>query len=161
MQYHSGSRFRAECNNHVFGPHSRDRVCPQCQHPRYNAKGQPNELCWYFPLREQLRALLRIRAYRKLLMYEQQHRRIRRASRSHYMCDIYDSSRWAKVAGPTGDRLTRVVLHACVDGCPAHGRKQAASVKPFQYFISVCTLKKIHTYAFLHEQFYKNNEPRF
>ena len=123
------------CNNHVFGPHSRDRVCPQCQHPRYNAKGQFNELCWYFPLREQLRALLRIRAYRKLLMYEQQHRRIRRASRSHYMCDIYDSSRWAKVAGPTGDRLTRVVLHACVDGCPAHGRKQAASVKPFQYFI--------------------------
>ena len=123
------------CDNHVFGPHSRERVCPQCAHPRYNAKGQPHEICWYFPLREQLRSLFKIRAYRKLLMYEKEHRRIRRASCPHHMCDIYDAPRWAKKAGPPGERLTRVVLHGCVDSCPAYGRRQSASVKPYQYFV--------------------------
>ena len=123
------------CHNHVFGPHSRERVCPQCAHPRYNAKGQPHEICWYFPLREQLRSLFKIRAYRKLLMYEKEHRRIRRASCPHHMCDIYDAPRWAKKAGPPGERLTRVVLHGCVDSCPAYGRRQSASVKPYQYFV--------------------------
>jgi len=51
------------------------------------------------------------------------------------MCDIYDAPRWQQVAGPPGTHLTRVVLHACVNGCPAYGRKQSYSVKPFQYFI--------------------------
>ena len=126
------------CNDHVFGPRSEDQVCPKCAHPRYNAKGKPHELCWFFPLREQLRSLMALPTYRHLLMYEKEHLRTRRSSNSQHMCDIYDAPRWAEVAGPPGDRLTRVVLHGCVDGCPAHGRKQSASVKPFQYF--VCNL---------------------
>ena len=126
------------CDDHVFGPRSVEQVCPRCAHPRYNDKGKPHEVVWYFPLREQLRSLLHVPVYRQLLMYENQHRRTRRTSCPHHMCDIYDSPRWAKVVGPPGDRLTRIVLHACVDSCPAHGRKQATSVKPFQYF--VCNL---------------------
>ena len=71
--------------------------------------------------------------YRELLMYENVHRAKRRGD--NYMCDVYDSPRWQQVVGPLGERLDRIVIHACVDGCPAHSRKQSASVKPLQYFI--------------------------
>ena len=124
-----------ECDDHVFGPRSEDQVCPKCAHPRYNDKGNPHEICWFFPLREQLRSLMAIPTYRRLLMYENEHLRVRGTSNSHHMCDIYDVPRWSEVAGPPGDRLNRIVLHGCVDSCPAHGRKQSASVKPFQYWI--------------------------
>ena len=124
------------CHNHVFGPDCKDRVCPGCGHSRYDVKGVPNEVCWYFPLREQIREMIKIPSFRNLLMYERQHRRTRGSACSPFMSDIYDSPRWQKVAGPQGDRLTRVVLHGCVDGCPAYGRMQTGSVKPFQYWIA-------------------------
>ena len=66
-------------------------------------------------------------------MYELVYRRKRK--NDSFMCDIYDSPRWQQVAGPLAPRLNRIVLHACVDGCPAHARKQCVSVKPLQYFI--------------------------
>ena len=50
--------------------------------------------------------------YRELLMYENVHRAKRRGD--NYMCDVYDSPRWQQVVGPLGERLDRIVLHACV-----------------------------------------------
>ena len=124
------------CHQYVFGPTSRERACPQCGHARYNDAGKPNEVCWYFPLREQIRSLIAIPAYRELLMYEKTHRRLRRCHSDDFMCDIYDSPRWQEVAGPPGRDLTRIVIHCCVDGCPAFNRQQVESVKPLQYFIA-------------------------
>ena len=66
------------CNQHVFGPTSRERVCPQCGNARYNNAGKPNEICWYFPFREQIRRLINMPVYRELLMHEKTHRRLRR-----------------------------------------------------------------------------------
>ena len=68
-------------------------------------------------------------------MYERQHRVCRNADDA-YMCDIYDSPRWIRVAGPLSarsDRPNRVVLHLCVDGVNtfAKGRhEQTTTVKP-------------------------------
>ena len=31
-----------DCNDHVFGPHDVDEVCPKCAHSRYDDKGNPN-----------------------------------------------------------------------------------------------------------------------
>ena len=128
-----------DCNDHVFGPKDLDRSCPKCGHSRYEDKGKPNEVCWFFPLREQIKMLLDIPVYRQLLMYERTHRRVRRSRGGHFMCDIYDAPRWEKVAGPLCDRdgrLSRIVIQGCVDGCPAYGRQQVGSVKPFQYFVA-------------------------
>ena len=50
------------------------------------------QVCWYFPLKEQLKALLQIGNYRTLLLYERQHRHMRRPDDN--MCDLYDSPRW-------------------------------------------------------------------
>ena len=86
------------------------------------------QVCWYFPLKEQIGRLIKIPAYRELLMYEQKHR-----TNVGVMCDIYDSPRWAKIVGPIGDRLERIVVHVAVDGVPAFGRKNCqniSSVKP-------------------------------
>ena len=92
------------------------------------------QVCWFFPLREQLKRLIQDDQYRELLMYEKKHREQRRLD--NFMCDIYDAPRWEQIVGPLGDVLDRIVLHACVDSCPAHSRKQSASVKPLQYFIA-------------------------
>ena len=144
------------CNNHVFGPKCHLTHCPKCNFPRNDSEGNPNEVqffswfpfcfvpsvslvlflqvCWYFPLKEQIGRLIKIPAYRELLMYEQQHR-----TNVGVMCDIYDSPRWAKIVGPIGDRLDRIVVHASVDGVPAFGRKNCqniGSVKPINYFVT-------------------------
>ena len=97
------------------------------------------QVCWYFPLKGQLQYLLQIGNYHKLLMYEREHRSLRK--QDEYMCDIYDSPRWQWVAGPlcVQRRLARIVLHACVDGVPAaaHGRQESGStVKPLQYYVA-------------------------
>ena len=97
------------------------------------------QVCWFFPLEEQIRRLLAIKQYRKLLMYEAEHRRITKDLSRHCMSDIYDSPRWNKIAGRMGDDLTRIVLHMSVDGVPAFGRKackNVGSVKPIQYFVA-------------------------
>ena len=51
------------------------------------------------------------------------------------MCDVYDSPRWKDKVGDFGTSLSRIVIHGCVDGCPAFQRKQTLSVKPLQYTI--------------------------
>ena len=127
-----------DCNDHVFGPNDLDRSCPKCGHDRYDDKVKANEVCWFFPLREQIKILLGIPVYRHLLMYERTHRQVRRSSGGPFMCDIYDAPRWQRVAGPLCDRdgqLSRIVIQGCVDGCPAYGRMQVLSFKPLQYFV--------------------------
>ena len=99
------------------------------------------QVCWYFPLTQQLKALLEVGNYRGLLMYEREHRRSRRDDA--FMCDLYDSPRWQTLAGPLCNdarnrSLARIVLHMCVDGVEAfsHGRLPSGStVKPLQYFV--------------------------
>ena len=99
------------------------------------------QVCWFFPMKEQLRRLLQIGNYVDLLMYERQHRACRDAG-DDYMCDIYDSPRWHKVAGPLSARSgrpNRVVIHFCVDGVNAFAKgrhEQTSTVKPIQYFIA-------------------------
>jgi len=77
-----------------------------------------------------------------------EHKHIRLRKSLQHMSDIYDSPRWTKVAGPLGNRLNRIVLQGCVDGCPAYGRQQSGSVKPFQYFI--CNLPPWLRYQLRH-----------
>ena len=72
-------------------------------------------------------------------MYEREHRQVRK--QDHYMCDLYDSPRWQRVAGSLciNRDLARIVLHQCVDGVETftHGRQQSGpSVKPIQYFVA-------------------------
>ena len=31
------------CDDHVFGPTTRDKTCPKCGHARFNVKGKPHE----------------------------------------------------------------------------------------------------------------------
>ena len=93
-------------------------------------------------MREQIRLLLQIKNYRRLLMHELQHRRARASTRDDpqdFMSDIYDSPRWNEVAGAMENGLSRIVLHMCVDGVPAFGKQQSknvGSVKPMQYFVA-------------------------
>ena len=54
------------CHTHVYLPTSELIMCPKCHGPRFNQRGQPNESCWYFPIRDQLRALLKSPKYRDL-----------------------------------------------------------------------------------------------
>ena len=89
--------------------------------------------CWYFPLREQIQRLLHDAKYRDLLIYEKFHREQRKDD--NFMCDVYDSPRWKDKVGDFGESLSRIVIHGCVDGCPAFQRKQTLSVKPLQYTI--------------------------
>lgn len=142
------------CNKHVFGPQDHDLVCPTCGTARYARDGKPKEVpvcvcacvlclisvhvccvqvCWFFPLGEQIKRLLCIPQYKNLLNYERQHRAIRR--HDNFICDVYDTPRWARVVGPPRTRLTRIVLLMCVDGVPAYGRKEVETVKPIQYLI--------------------------
>ena len=126
------------CNKFVFGPEDKSTECPKCAHPRYDEKGKLNEVCWFFPLKNQLSRLLKIAKYRQYLMYEREHITNTRRT-SDYMCDIYDSPRWHKVVGAMGNRLTRIVLQMCVDGVPAFAKqncKHVGSVKPIQYFVA-------------------------
>ena len=82
-------------------------------------------------------------------MYDQVHRRTRGSSETPFMNDMYDSPRWNKVVPLMRvNQLTRIVLHGCVDGCPAYGRQQSGSVKPFQYFI--CNLPPWLRYKLKH-----------
>ena len=118
------------CHTHVYLPTSELIVCPKCHGPRFNQRGQPNESCWYFPIRDQLRALLKSPKYRELLMHES-----RRKRNPTVMSDIYDSPRWHEIAGRPTMNLERIVLQFCVDGIPAHNRKECGSVKPIQSMI--------------------------
>ena len=142
------------CNDHVYGPTAKEAFCPRCAYPRYDSFGNPHEVCWYFPLEEQFRRLLECESYVKHLMYEQKHIAMRRTD-DDFMCDIYDSPRWQKLAGPIGTQLTRIVLVMCVDGVPAFNKMQSknvGSVKPLNYFVANLppTLRYNHKYMLVH-----------
>lgn len=119
----------ANCG-YVFEPEHQDTHCPSCGNPRYNDDGQPNEVAFYFPLRDQLASLLSIPEYRELLLHEW-----RRPKLPNLMSDVYDSPRWREKMGPPTPTLERIGIQACVDGMPAHNRKNAGSVKPHQNVI--------------------------
>lgn len=78
------------------------------------------QVCWYFPLTNQIKRLLKSKLYSHYLKYEFH----RREQNENYMADVYDTPRWAQVAGKmTSDRVTRVVLQLCVDAFPWSSRK--------------------------------------
>jgi hypothetical protein len=86
------------------------------------------QVCYYFPLRDQLRHMLSIRAYRDLLMFES-----RRPSCRDSMSDVYDSPRWREKMGAPTETLTRIGVQYCVDGVSISSRRPAAgSFKPWQ-----------------------------
>ena len=116
-----------DCNGHVYLPSSPLLTCPTCGHPRFNARGKPNEVCWYFPLREQLRELFKRPGFRELLMHE-----VRRKRNPAVMSDVYDTPRWHQIMGPPSQHLSRIAIQVCVDGIPAHNRQACGSVKPLQ-----------------------------
>ena len=107
------------CDDFVFLPSDVRIRCPRCRHPRFNYEKKPNEVCWYFPLENQIKQLLKNKNYQYQLKHEG-----RRTQHHDYMSDVYDSPRWQHVAGNmTGDRVTRIVLQFCVDAFPWSSRK--------------------------------------
>ena len=53
---------------HVYGPMDTRRRCPVCNHDRYKDNtNTANEIVYYFPIRERLRALLQLPNFIKLL----------------------------------------------------------------------------------------------
>ena len=70
---------------------------------------------------------MQLPAYKNLLMHE-----FRRRRSPACVSDVYDTPRWAKIAGPPTPVLTRIVIHSCVDGVPVYGRKEIKSAKPIQ-----------------------------
>ena len=79
------------------------------------------QVCWYFPLENQIKQLLKNKNYQYQLKHEG-----RRTKHDDYMSDVYDSPRWQHVAGTmTGDSVTRIVLQFCVDAFPWTSRKHA------------------------------------
>ena len=91
-----------------------------------------HQVCWFFPLKDQLRAMLQVPAYRELLHHEW---RRGRCNNRNIMSDVYDTPRWEKVVGAATPHLTRIAVQLCVDGIPAFKKKERLSVKPIQYFV--------------------------
>lgn len=144
------------CHGYVFLPRDVRLRCPKCRHPRFNSQRKPNEVflslfhyifflitafvvnscylhiqtCWYFPVRTQLRQLLRIPEYRRLLLHES-----RRVSNPNVMSDVYDSPRWLQLAGEPTQTLTRIMFQYCVDAFPWSNRKHQGSLKPAQMVV--------------------------
>jgi hypothetical protein len=79
------------------------------------------QVFWYLPLKAQLANLLQNKHYRYLLMHEW--RRAKTSNSANYLSDVYDTSRWRKVAGEPTERLTRIVYQLCVDAFPWSSRK--------------------------------------
>ena len=80
------------------------------------------QVFWFFPLKSQLRNLLKNDRYVQLLLHE-----TRRVNGHNHICDVYDTPRWRKVAGPATGALTRVVYQLCVDSFPWNSRKNHVS----------------------------------
>ena len=91
-----------------------------------------HQVCWFFPLKDQLRAMLEVPSYRELLLHEW---RRRRCNNPNIMSDVYDTPRWEKVVGAATPHLTRIAVQLCVDGIPTFKKKERLSVKPIQYFV--------------------------
>lgn len=88
------------------------------------------QIAFYFPLKDQLSALISLPGYRQLLLHEH-----RRSRTDNTMSDVYDTPRWQKIAGEPTPTLTRIVIHTCADGVPVYGRKEILSATPIQQLI--------------------------
>jgi hypothetical protein len=120
-----------DCTGHIYMPDDPSLFCPKCGYPRRDADGRPYEECWYFPLRSQLRRLLKLESFRELLMYES-----RRRSSDDHITDVYDAPRWKSLMGEPTATLKRIALQLCVDAVPPFGHsEQSESVKPMQSMI--------------------------
>ena len=62
----------------------------------------------------------------------------KRKSNEGLMSDIYDTPRWRQLMGEATVELSRIGVHLCVDGVPAHAKKDGETVKPIQ--LLVCSL---------------------
>ena len=86
-------------------------------------------MCFYFPIRNRLRAFLRIPGFRQLLEHE--HSRPR-ARDPNIMTDVYDGSAWKDFMGPPSSPCDRIGLQGCTDGFQAH-TSGTLSMKPLLY----------------------------
>ena len=75
------------CDDFVFLPSDVRIRCPRCRHPRFNHEKKPNEVCWYFPLENQIKQLLKNKNYQYQLKHEG-----RRTQHHDYMSDVYGSA---------------------------------------------------------------------
>ena len=96
---------------------------------------------WYFPLRPQLKALLKNERYRHLLMHES-----RRSKKTKYLSDVYDTKRWRKVAGQPTDRLERIVFQICVDAFPWTSRKHAVNTINYVFLLIIYSIARKFEY---------------
>lgn len=61
-----------ECNQHVWGPADKAKVCPLCGGSRYDERGHAREQVIHFPLKPRLEALLRDSiSFKEAIDYEQ------------------------------------------------------------------------------------------
>ena len=106
------------------------------------------QVCWYFPLTNQIKRLLKSKMYVHHLKYEFR----RRAQNGNYMADVYDSPRWAQVAGKmTSDRVTRIVMQLCVDAFPWSSRKNQVF-----FFYKLLNIPNIYFFSKLNGQHFQN-----
>ena len=63
----------------------------------------------------------------------------KRKSNEGLMSDIYDTPRWRQLMGEETVELSRIGVHLCVDGVPAHA-KDGETVKPIQ--LLMCSLPR-------------------
>ena len=87
------------------------------------------QICFYFPIRNRLKAFLRIPGFRQLLEHE--HSRPR-ARDEHIMTDVYDGAAWKDFMGPPTSPCSRIALQGCTDAFQAH-ISGSLSMKPLVF----------------------------
>ena len=111
---------------HVYKKQDNDTHCPSCGHAR-NPK--PALRVFYFPIRDKLRALLKLPTYRKMIDFEST-----RSKNSAYLSDVYDSPAWQRFMGPCVIPNNRIGLQLCMDGIPAFSAN-TLSLKPAEFMV--------------------------
>ena len=84
------------------------------------------QVCFYFPIRNRLRAFLRIPGFRQLLEHEYSRPRARD---DNIITDVYDGIVWKDFMGPPSSPCSRIGLQGCTDGFQAHA-SGSLSMKP-------------------------------
>lgn len=105
-------------------------------------------MCFYFSIRKQLRAFLRIPGFRQLLEHEYSRPRSRDTD---IMTDVYDGSVWSDFMGPPTSPCSRIGLQGCHDGFQAHV-SGSLSMKPVVWanFSLPPALRLKTEYMFMH-----------
>lgn len=106
------------------------------------------QVCFFFPIRNRLRAFLRLPGFRELLEHEFTRPRARDPN---LLTDIYDGSAWQNFMGPPSSPCSRIGLVGCTDGFQAHA-SGTLSMKPlvFANFSLPPALRFKTEYMFLH-----------